>query len=328
MSRWLAIIAPILLTGCMDRPSATDLSALMDWDATSKADVSQCVPGISICTSATTWASCNPNGTGVGANQPCGPGLICEAATDTCVPGLCPPAQTVCTDLFHVQVCGPTGQSWAGSPTTCQEDHFCMGDACVYAPCVPTVLLLVDRSGSMGDHWIAVRTSVEALLTGHPDAAIGLMSFPIFPKGEPCEPPAQPQIAIAGHQWPTYEGWFNLHPPEGGTPLYHSLLNVAQLVDTIFYGQPGAMIVLSDGEDTCAANPIPGMTAVTQSLRDDYDIQTYVIGYAFQGNDAGLTAIASQGGTGFDTYITAGNETELSAAFDAIVDDFKLCGSP
>ena len=96
---------------------------------------------------------------------------------------------------------------------------------------------------------------------------------------------------------------------------------------SLFKGQEGVVVVLSDGQETCEKGDpdlLEKLSDVTDDLSQD-GIRTYVIGYSFQGNTAQLDAIAAAGSTGLTTHLKAGNEVELDAALDGIISDMKLC---
>ncbi len=84
--------------------------------------------------------------------------------------------------------------------------------------------------------------------------------------------------------------------------------------------RPVAVILLTDGEETCASNA--QTIAAATELRSTplgaltYDIRTYVIGFGT--TDASLTDIATAGGT---TAYFASDENTLAAAFSQIISD-------
>ena len=128
--------------------------------------------------------------------------------------------------------------------------------------------------------------------------------------------------------------WFEEHQPFGQTPLLAAMNHMgAVLPDTFPAG--GALVVLSDGADTCAysgmsyeereALIVDELGAVTSGLFADHGIKTVVVGYQYEGNPDQLNAIAQSGGTGMEAYTEAGGEQELTMALVAIVDDLKEC---
>jgi hypothetical protein len=207
--------------------------------------------------------------------------------------------------------------------TLCGPEELCLDGACFFKGCIPTVIFVVDRSGSMGIHWNAVKNSVVALVETHPDMRFGLLGFPI---GSDCAVPSDLQVDLVIGNPSKFETWFNIAGPAGATPLLGAMNEMKELAPELMGDYGGSLVVISDGEDTCASGDVvTGLGTAAGFLFGTHDIHTYVIGYAFGGNTSQLDSLALYGGTSFSHYIPAGSESELSQALYTVIDDMKLC---
>jgi len=184
-------------------------------------------------------------------------------------------------------------------------------------------MLMVDRSGSMKTEWDEVSKGVHSLVADHPQAITGLLDFPH--DGAGCTVSGTPDIPPGLHDAQEFDDWFQSNEPGYGTPLITALNAFKESAGKIYHGYGGALILLSDGADSCEQPTNEALGAITETLLVELGIITYVIGYAYDGDLAPLDAIAAAGGSGFDVHIPAGNETELAEAFKGAISDFKLC---
>jgi hypothetical protein len=199
--------------------------------------------------------------------------------------------------------------------------------------CLGEVMFLVDVSGSMSFHWESVGNSIAAMTGMSPMASFGLATFP--DPDSVCGLPDELELGLAADQAPNIATWFEKHVPFGQTPLLEAMIWMNSLLPGLFTTESGALVVLSDGADTCAypdltveereALIVQELGQWTQTLDQDHGIKTYVIGYQFQGNTGQLVAIAENGGTGKNTFTEAGNEEELTGVLISIAEDLKLC---
>jgi len=115
----------------------------------------------------------------------------------------------------------------------------------------------------------------------------------------------------------------------GPTPLGDSIasstvyLGDVMTGDTWFGCRTYAVILLTDGEESCGGNP----SAAAAALLNNLGVRTYVVGFAVSaGARNQLNQIASSGGTGQAFF--PGNEAELSVALNDIVSNaipVELC---
>lgn len=288
-----------------------------------------CFPGALSCADATTPGQCDATGDTITPASPCPQGQGCHELTGECRPNnFCAPGAPYCASLTSYHDCLPSGTGHDSLVRGCHEGTLCKNNQCVPLGCVPLVMLLVDRSGSMaeGGKWAAVRAGVKSLVADNPAAAIGLMAFPTDGK---CGAPTYPSLPLNYQSQAELDAWFDATQPLGATPLALSVRATALVAESIWGASGGALVVLSDGQDVCSEGTSEAMLATwTAALLAEHNVRTYAIGYNFTEDPAELNAIAVNGGTDFTTYLPAGTEAELKNAFKAVIADFKSCVAP
>ncbi|MGB0592271.1 MAG: vWA domain-containing protein [Myxococcota bacterium] len=286
-----------------------------------------CRPGEGACVSLKVAGTCDAEGTSIleGSEVNCAEGEVCLGEKGACGVPLCQPDAWRCLNPFVYQVCDDTGSSWLSSEP-CPDEFVCHAEVCEYAPCVPTVLFVVDRSGSMDPHWEAVSAEVRALVEGNPDALFGLKAFPSGTGGNGCGVSNSLQIGFDFADVETFDDYFNASPPSGMTPLAETMEYLALSASTVFGVYRANIVVLSDGSETCTSeDPTSRLADAVNQLHLVHGVRTYVIGYNYEGDPGQLDAMASAGGTTYSTHIQAGDAGTLSEAFEDVVDDIKLC---
>jgi hypothetical protein len=287
-----------------------------------------CIPQSAFCLDVTTPAQCSADGAGYVSTTTCPSGKFCHEPTGTCRPPECEPFTTTCADAFHVATCLPSGTGLSDETTSCMSQHLCYAGQCIYAPCIPSVMVLVDGSSSMAEKWEDVQQSVFALADANPEVLFGLN---FFPSNAGCGVTGAPQVPVNSHEADELAAVFDDWEPVGSTPLAAAMVALLEAAPQVFGDYGGSLVVLSDGEDSCGTE-IGGPTlevldAATRALFEDHEVKTYVIGYNYKGDSAALDIIADAGGTGLDSHVMAGNEEELEHAFDAVLNDVKICTS-
>jgi hypothetical protein len=299
-------------------------------DTTGRTTV-DCVPDSDFCLSLQASAHCNGTGDGY---EPvtCEEGSACSEVTGLCAEVICAPSKVICADSNAYRKCLASGTGYS-DPVSCNEGYACLNGNCMKEECFAEVVFLVDTSASMAMDWQAAANSLAALTSMSPTASFGLMTFPTT--NAVCKLSTTPAVPPKPDQGEAILGWFEKNNAFGQTPLLLAMETMADVLPDLFTTPSGALVLLSDGADTCAYPELPvedrealivqGLGAATQLLFQDHGIKTYVIGYQFQGNPEQLTAIAANGGTGKSTYTEAGNEEELTNVLVAIGQDLKLC---
>ncbi len=116
---------------------------------------------------------------------------------------------------------------------------------------------------------------------------------------------------------------------EGGHPSFPSPI----ATDPFSGCRPYAVILLTDGGETCGGDPPAAATELRTTMvgGTPYDINTYVIGFGISPGDTAIEAIATAGGTdapGPTRGFYATDETSLALAFSQIIADnilFETC---
>ncbi len=250
---------------------------------------------------------------------PCAQGTQCY--NGTCVS--CIPGTTQCSGDAY-QECLPSGLEF-GPTTACPTGEVCVGGACTVDGCLPRVLLVVDRSGSMSSDWSDVIASVDALSQNNP-GYYGLIAFP--GTLDSCAAPDELDVPMALNNSFALNLWMSNANVTGATPLLEVMDKLVWLAPTALGGKPGTVVVLSDGDDSCASGNITGQLGdIAATLNNQYAIVTYAIGYGYDqaGDSAELNALISKGGSGQAQHIVAGSEAELTDVFQGIIDDIKYC---
>jgi hypothetical protein len=277
-----------------------------------------CSPGKAECLDDHNLRVCNDSGVGWSEYTVCTDDELC--IDGACAP--CKPKSTCVTPNSYIRECTDESVSWSET-VVCENQYFCVGGKCLYEGCFSDVLLLVDRSGSMSGSWKTVQNSVTSLISGTDFARFGLMAFP---SNGSCNVAETLDVPWTLGDSDPFNQWFQDHNATGSTPLVDAVGNVLTYAPLLFGEKGGVLVVLSDGGDTCFnEDKIYALTNYAAALFVNFNVVSYVIGYNFAGNTDQLNAIAANGGSEFKTYFPAGNEEELSKAFDSIVGDLKLC---
>lgn len=254
--------------------------------------------------------------------ESCPSGQQCEAGS--CF--ACEPDRVECRSETTFRRCDGQGQAWS-EETACGVGEICLDARCVAYACVPRVLFVVDRSGSMSAHWDTVRESIRALATGNPKIRFGLLAFPSA--GNACEVDAALLVPFSQHNAAALNAWFEVNRPTGATPLAAEMANLRDHGEELFGGLGGAIIVLSDGEDVCFSGSSVALKAdlatSASQLWLEHQVKTFAIGYSFGGDPEELDTLTNNGGSGFTGHFPAGDEQELLEALTAIVDVIKVC---
>jgi hypothetical protein len=134
-----------------------------------------CAPDELQCLSFSTYKSCASDGRSWGGYETCDEGL-------SCVGGACRDCKMIqaCDSLSSLETAciDDEGQKIYSESLDCQDDQICKNATCIYSGCVPSALLVIDRSSSMEYHWDTVRDSVAQWVEANPGVRFGLYTFP------------------------------------------------------------------------------------------------------------------------------------------------------
>ena len=289
---------------------------------------------------------------------PCGAGKAC--CIDQCADQICSPFQTKqCLGPATAGLCNACGTSF--TPQPCLPNYVCDAktQACTCKSPLE-VLFVLDASGSMQlssiggqTRWQLAQQAIDEVMKAFPGIQYGLATFPDH--AVDC---AAPGCTSKGGCDKSFFDELNAPtgtPPDvltaylakrqlatAGSKLELVLTPLAGAMQHLVDGDLGTLkkntnspryvILISDGEDTCyapqAPKLLPGVLGQSAAkLRDQWNIQTYPVGFGYASGSAQLSAIAQQGGTGLATPLLAGDGAGLVTEISKIIKliDPKKC---
>jgi hypothetical protein len=312
--------------------------------------------GLAGCGSSTT-AGVGDSGTGDGTG------------VDPCIANFDPNCGETCTydtdcgASLHCKpggICGAEcimGGAECGAGRHCGAHGWCQDDACPsvtvgLAPVVPTVVLLIDQSGSMSEsfggrsRWEAVRVALTDPTSGVVPA---LQSKVIFGAslytshngtldGENC--PLLQVVPPALNNSAPIRDLLRDHQPDGDTPTGESIDAVVATFGTSSPDpdnrqSPRVIVLATDGEpDTCAVpNPQTGQALALEGAGNAYaaGIRTFILSVGSEVGHAHLQDMANAGvglpvgGTEHAPFYVANDTSQLVDAFDEIIRGVRTC---
>ncbi len=225
------------------------------------------------------------------------------------------------------------------------DTDVCADADVLFEPQIPTVMLLIDQSGSMTanfggtSRWEAVYDALlnnkDGLVFDLEDQvrfALGLYtSFNGFKGGE-C--PVITEVSAGLGNYAAIESTYSASKPEDETPtgesilaVMDSLLNDPEMGDKV-------IVLATDGEpDTCEVpNPQTGQDVAVAAAVTAFDagIKTFVISVGSQVSDKHLQDMANAGvgvqkGDPDAPFYKANNKDALVAAFEEIINGVRDC---
>ncbi len=296
--------------------------------------VAPCSSGQYCNSSSACTADCTSTDGSCGADQICNASGQCVAGFD---PGIDPGVDA--------------GNGDAGElPDGCVQDHV------KFTSPIPTVVMLIDQSGSMdqqfgtGVRWNVLRDALIDKNTGIISTLGSKVRFGLalytsengFGSGTP--PKTCPMITEVAPALDNYAAIAAKYLPDdwkGDTPTGESIDAAVKILDGVTEEGPKVIVLATDGEPDSCSDPNPGddmghavaralsVTAVQNAFKKQ--ISTFVISV---GNEVGqdhLRAVANAGqGLAVDVdtmnrYYLANNQADLATAFDTIVSGVRSC---
>ncbi|HVU02485.1 MAG TPA: vWA domain-containing protein [Polyangiaceae bacterium] len=294
-------------------------------------------------------ANASACGTSCASDDSCGAGLHCQAGSCTAE---CSPAGKPCPDGLSCTgsgTCVPGGGSLFGSDAGFLETDGakCIDTTVGFEQLVPTVIVLVDRSGSMNDDFGNGKSRWENLRTTLVDPAVGILprfdskirlgltmytSFDGSRGGE-CPilvevPPRANNVAEITRVYTQTE----IAHQEDDTPTSESLRAVTTKLLAVKDVGPKAIVLATDGEpDTCAdpdahdaeTNAL-SVAAVTDAFAAGITTSVISVGDEVGQQHLQDLANAGVGGAGGKPY-RALDADSLVQAFDEIIRGVVSC---
>lgn len=274
--------------------------------------------------------------------SPCPSGTYC--GTDGTCTAECTLGGSECKDGKQ---CNPNGRCVDGLIADGGEYDGPLGDGCiqdkvVFEKQIPTVVLLIDQSGSMtqnfggGDRWNVLRNALMNSSTGivkllESEVRFGLALY----TGNSNNCPDLTEVPVALNNFNAIDAVYSTAQPEDETPTGES---IDQVVTTLGpYAEPGPKVIVlaTDGEpDTCAVpNPQNGQPEAIQAAQAAYaaGIETYIISVGDQVSLGHLQDMANAGkgvavgGSQNEPYYQALDQQALYDAFQTIINGVRSC---
>jgi len=262
----------------------------------------------------------------------------CTAGGVQCDAGVSCSARGRCGDDDAADGLLPDGTGGAGAG--CADVHV------TFEQQIPTVVVLVDQSGSMtedfsgGTRWSVLHQTLtdpqSGLIKNLEDVVrfgLALYTSDGGFDGGTCPQLVEVQTALGNYN--QIKSVYDNAGPGGDTPTGESISAVAQKLATLDVDGPKIIVLATDGEpDTCAVpNPQNGQPESIAAAQAAYGagIQTFIISV---GADVGVqhlqemanagTGLAVNGGTNAP-YYQALDQASLISAFDNIIDGVRGC---
>jgi hypothetical protein len=222
----------------------------------------------------------------------------------------------------------------------------CPGVNVDYSRQTPTVILLIDQSGSMdrpfgdSDRWNTLHTALVDPTTGiianlENDVRFGLALYTSHNGNQGGECPILTEVPIALGNYAAITAVYDNAGPDGDTPTGESIAAVT--TQLVAFSEPGQKVIVlaTDGEpDTCdEPNPQNGQPESIQAAQDAFQqgVFTFVISVGQDTSLAHLQDVANAGqglaigGSQNATYYVANDQAQLEAAFDTIINGVRSC---
>lgn len=237
----------------------------------------------------------------------------------------------------------------AGAAADAAPVGFCSTLLVQFRPVVPTVMLVVDRSGSMDadyggpSRWNALYTTLMDPSSGivsrlADDVRFGLLLYSGH-DGDPDGPcPTLHDVAPARDNVGPIDAVYGAMEPGEGTPTGAAVAAATPMIQAVSEPGPKLLILATDGlPDTCGA-PSEDSSAAARSAvlsavgaAHDEEIDTYVIGVGPDISSEHLQEVANAGrglapaGPDNATYYRALDAAALVDAFQDIIDGARGC---
>jgi hypothetical protein len=287
------------------------------------------------------------------ADEACSAGLYC-GANSTCTAD-CVPGGAQCNAGTH---CGASGLcvsdeatgSGGGFATSAASMNGtasgCPDIVVTFEKVIPTVVLLIDQSGSMtqafgnGDRWNVLHDALMDPTTGivkslEDEVRFGLALYTSNDGNAGGTCPILSEVGIAIGNYDEIESVYGPAGPEGETPTGESIEAVTATLAAMRADGPKVIVLATDGEpDTCAEpNPQNGQEEAIAAAEAAFGqgIPTYIVSVGSDVSVGHMQDMANAGagkpvgGADNATYYQALDPAALIAAFDEIINGVRSC---
>lgn len=243
-----------------------------------------------------------------------------------------------------------TGDGTTGAPVKMP----CQVKETVVEPVPPSVLLVLDKSGSMSmeswDHdanaqtpivtrWYSLRKVVEGVVNKFNSVVhFGVKLYPKIDAGSYVDQGAcivNPGVEVPIAPMNAAKVLASVPTADfevlGGTPMETGLKEAYKYLDTLDPSLQRFALLVADGEisDTCKGENFYEALAAVEDAYNLHGIPTYVVGIDVDPSTSEqLTSLAQVGGkpkAGPDPFYQTNNQVELEAAIQQIIDDTLSC---
>ena len=239
-----------------------------------------------------------------------------------------------------------TGGFFGASSGTGMEPDACADVVVKFEKTIPTVMLLIDQSGSMtaafgnGDRWgvlydtlMNANTGIVKTLQSEVRFGLALYTSDGGNAGGTC--PMLTKVPLALANYSAIDAAYKPQSPKGDTPTGESITSVTK--DLVAFNEVGPKIIVlaTDGEpDTCAVpNPQMGQPESIQAAQDAFakGVKTFVISVGAEVSDGHLQDVANAGaglpigGADKAPFYKALDPQALVKAFDTIINGVRSC---
>ncbi len=230
------------------------------------------------------------------------------------------------------------------------HEEVCADIELTVTPEIPTVLIVVDQSGSMEnafgstDRWNAVRNSLLASPGGLIDELDEIIRFGLALYTSNGGAPPCPLVAYVDpdlYNYGAINAVYSTAEPIGDTPTGESIETVSDFLVALGWEGPAALILATDGEPDTCANPSPDTEAEREAARAvtiaaverafGLGIQTYVISVGEGSVSASHLQDIANAGLGLTPadpdapYWVAGDDAALQDALRSIISETLSC---
>jgi len=243
-----------------------------------------------------------------------------------------------------------SGTGGDGNPDNCVDTNV------KFAPQIPTVIMLIDQSGSMdqrfdmGNRWNVLRdalidTNTGIISTLQAKVRFGLALYTSEGGFGTREPPKTcPMITPVAPALNNFAAISTVYKPDDwktDTPTGESVDAAVKMLDGVTDEGPKVIVLATDGEPDSCADPNPRTTQGREAARQlsvtavqnafKKQITTFVISVGDEVGEAHLRAVANAGqGLAVDVdqmnrFYRANSQADLASAFDSIVNGVRSC---